>query len=70
MGDLKEDLLDTAAVLREKIKKLGISPWIAFPLCLFVWPILYLLLAFAFVKLIISGLVVSCLIAFAYNQFK
>ena len=70
MGDLKEDLLDTAAVLRGKIKKLQISPWISLPVSLVIWPILYVLMAFAVVKLIISGLVVLSLISFAYNQFK
>tara|TARA_Y100001968_G_scaffold325688_1_gene367389 strand:+ start:1017 stop:1226 length:210 start_codon:yes stop_codon:yes gene_type:complete len=54
MDDLKEDLLDTIAVLKNKLSKLGFAPWL-FSVALFLlWPFFYLLMAFSFVKLVLS----------------
>jgi len=58
MDDLKEDLLDTAAVLKEKFMRIGIKSWLLILVTLATGPVFYFVLAFALVKVIISGLLV------------
>ena len=69
MDDLKEDLLDTAAIIKEKFKKLGKAGWllVIFPMAL--WPLFYMMLAFGLIKIIISGLGVAYFLRIFYKQF-
>ena len=57
MIDLKEDLLDTFAVLKGKLKDFGPYTWFLLFLSLLMFPLSYFLLAFGLVKLVISGFV-------------
>jgi len=68
MDDLKEELLDTAAILRQKFNKLGIVAWLLIFLPFAIWPVLYGLLAFGLVKLIISGIGVFYCVWFWYDK--
>jgi len=70
MDDLKEDLLDTAAILKERLNKLGIIGWFLLFLPLAIWPVFYLLLAFGFVKLVISGTAALYLASFWYKRLQ
>tara|TARA_Y100001968_G_scaffold17086_2_gene13584 strand:- start:904 stop:1125 length:222 start_codon:yes stop_codon:yes gene_type:complete len=54
MDDLKEDLLDTAAVLKNKLSKISFASWALLMLVLGLWPLFYLMMAFTLVKLAIS----------------
>ena len=68
MDDLKEDLLDTAAVLKEKLLRVEIRSWLLIGILLSCGPLFYLLLAFAFVKFIISGFLVGYLLQKSFKQ--
>ena len=68
MDDLKEDLLDTAAVLKEKLLRIEIRSWLLIGFLLSCGPLFYFLLAFAFVKLSISVFLVGYLLQKAFKQ--
>tara|TARA_Y100001968_G_C19347054_1_gene712631 strand:- start:496 stop:717 length:222 start_codon:yes stop_codon:yes gene_type:complete len=54
MDDLKEDLLDTLAVLKNRLSSIGFASWLLLLVAFGLWPLFYLLMAFTFVKLVIS----------------
>ena len=68
MGDLKEDLLDTAAVLKEKFKNLSPFNWVLLLFSFVAWPLFYILLAFGFIKLFISGVGSIYLMSLCYKK--
>jgi len=70
MEDLREDLLDTVAVITDKLKKIGIGTWFLILAIFCSWPLFYFLLAFGFVKLIFSGIVASYLARIYFKSLK
>tara|TARA_Y100000814_G_C12049889_1_gene305756 strand:- start:115 stop:330 length:216 start_codon:yes stop_codon:yes gene_type:complete len=70
MDDLKEDLLDTVAIFRERVNNLGVSGLIMMLLPLLLWPFLYFLMAFGLIKLIISGSGAAILTSLLYKKIS
>ena len=68
MGDIKEDLLDTAAIFKEKFKDLGFRGILLILLTFCLWPLFYFLLAFSFLKFTISGIATLYLSVLSYKS--
>tara|TARA_Y100001968_G_scaffold217938_1_gene200540 strand:+ start:21161 stop:21376 length:216 start_codon:yes stop_codon:yes gene_type:complete len=56
MDDLKEDLLDTIAILKQTIQNKGFSSFLLVVISLILWPLFYLVISFGIMKIIISGI--------------
>ncbi len=70
MDDFKEDLLDTAVVLKKKLQNFGIGGLLLIIGCFALWPVLYLGLTFGIIKLIVSGIGTSYIAFNGYKKFN
>tara|TARA_Y100001968_G_C19314604_1_gene695961 strand:+ start:688 stop:897 length:210 start_codon:yes stop_codon:yes gene_type:complete len=57
MDDLKEDLLDTVAVLKEKLIRGGFKSWLLILISVAIGPFFYFLLTLSLVKITISAFI-------------
>ncbi len=70
MEDLKEELLDTVAIIQDKLKDLGLRGKFLILLTFCLWPLFYFLMTLSVIKFIISGVATLYISILSYKSNK